>query len=117
MTPEEMATEAQYRVGAIVDALVEKKMKSLAEPKSDELTGLVWNSEALKQAILEYFEQHAATTVGNRLRCGRYDATQMEKIFDSIWTEQFERSVADNIRGKVYKAIIEKRLNDLKDRK
>ena len=106
MTSEEIMDSVQDRLDEIIGSLVTKKIESLlSEKNSPELADLVWNSASLRTAIGGYFERHAATTVGNRLRCGIYDGLNMDKIFDSVWTRQFDTAIADRIRKKVNESI------------
>ena len=105
MSPEEIAEEVEQRVEELVCELVAKKLQKLADDTDRELEKLVGGSLFLQKMIYEYFEKHAATTVGNRLRCGIYDANAMDRVFDGIWTEQFDRALADRISKRVNAAI------------
>lgn len=105
MTPEEIAEEVEQRVEELICELVAKKLSRLAGDTDRELEKLVDGSLTLRRLIHEYYEKHAATTVGNRLRCGIYDANAMDRVFDGIWTEQFDRALADRISKRVNAAI------------
>ena len=115
---EEIAEEVQARLELVIEAMVAKSLERLAKAKPDdiEIAAMVENSTTLRTAIHAYFEHNVATIVGNRLRCGMYNALDMDKAFDAIWTEQFQRALRDRVRGKaneVIDAVIAERLKKL----
>lgn len=116
MNLEDIADEVELKFQQMVNDLVEQQVKAIVTKGNPALTEFVERSPELQKGIRDYFERHAATTVGNRLRCGCYEGTQVDKIFEGIWTEQWDRAIADRIRGKVndtINAIIKERLSKL----
>ncbi len=59
----------------------------------------------MNRLIRSHFEASVATEIGNRLRLGMYDGSLVNRLFESIWTEQFDIAIKERIRGKVYAAI------------
>lgn len=92
-----------HRVTSIIKDEVESELKDVL--RADSLISLLHNSDIVRVAIREYFEKYAATEIGNRLRCGIYSGTQIDKLFESIWTEQLDKSIQDRIRMRVNNAV------------
>jgi hypothetical protein len=105
MNLEDISDEVELKIQQMINELVQKQLEAIVTKGNPALAEFVERSPELKKGIRDYFELHAATTVGNRLRCGCYEGTQVDKIFDSIWSEQWDRAIADRIRGKVNDAI------------
>lgn len=105
LTQEEISEEVQARLELVIESMVAKSLERISKPDSAELAAMIENSTTLRTAISEYFERNAATTVGNRLRCGVYNARDVDKAFNAVWDEQFQKALEDRIRGKVDKAI------------
>jgi hypothetical protein len=117
MNVEEIRDELDARISGLIDDLVSKRMSELSSRESNELEGLIANSDAVRLAINKHFDGSVATQVGNRLRCGIYDGTAVDRLFDRIWTEQFDRAIEDRIRSRVVKAIdtiVDQKLRNLK---
>ena len=55
--------------------------------------------------MLDWANKWVANEVSNRLRCGIWNGTTVDRLFESIWTEQFDIAIKDRIRQKVYSAI------------
>lgn len=116
MNAEEIAADVEYKTQQMVNELVEKQLKAIVQKGNPELAEFVERSPELRKGINDYFERHVATTVGNRLRCGCWEGTQVDAIFEGIWTEQWDKAIADRIRGRVndtIDAIIKERLSRL----
>lgn len=105
MTNDEMLERIEERVSEMIEDLARKQLASLMDEDQETLTKRIENSPAFKSAIYGYFERSIATTVGNRLRCGVYDGTQMDKLFDKIWTPELDRAIEDRIHDRVMKEI------------
>lgn len=104
MTPEEIQQAVDVRVANLIDYLVDQKVNELSE-SPDELAAAIEESGVLRRAIREFFERTAATEVGNRLRCGIYNGLQVDKIFDSIWTAEFETALQDRAKRIAQRAV------------
>lgn len=117
MNLEEIQEEVNNRIEGLIGSIVQKRLDKIIVPESTELANMVFESRAFKDFLYNYFEQKIANEVGNRLRCGIYDGTAVDKLFDSIWTEQLDRAIEDRIRGRIYKtidSIIAEKLKSLK---
>lgn len=92
------------------DELVEKLTIAIKE----EVGKLIDINEIIKQADVPHlvrvavyndFRQSVANEVGNRLRCGVYNGTQIDELFQSAWTNEFDKAISERIRERAYKAV------------
>lgn len=85
--------------------LVKEKLKDPPIPTAAEIVKEIESSGLVHRTMLDWANRWVANEVGNRLRCGIWDGTTVDRVFDSIWTEQFDIAIKDRIRQKVYSAI------------
>lgn len=103
------------RVVSLLKAKIESEVEKTLSVES--LLELIQGSNIVGMAIREYFENRVATEIGNRLRCSIYSGTEVDKLFDSIWTEQLDRAIRERMHGRINKfidSVIAERLNQLK---
>ena len=70
----------------------------------------------VRHAIDDHFRKAVANEIGNRLRCGIYDGTSIDKLFESVWKPELDKAIQDRIQDRVDKTIdtvIAKRLKQL----
>lgn len=112
MTTEDFATE----LGSILDnnrsetidkvlELVARQLKDTPPPSATEIIKSIEDSRLVHRAMMDWMNRWVVNEVSNRLRCGVWDGTAVDRVFDTIWTEQFDIAVKDRIRKKVYDAI------------
>lgn len=112
MTDEEFTTEIgsvlEYHKDETINAVlrfVKEKLQDCQPPNAAEIIQAIESSGVIHRVMSDWMHQWVANEVGNRLRCGIYNGTTVDRVFDSIWTEQFDVAIRDRIRGKVYSAI------------
>ena len=86
-----------------ISGFVEEKVKELVSPES--IAKIFSETNALHKFVLDQVKRFGETEVGNRLRCGCWDGRTVDRLFDSIWTEQFDKAIQDRIRDKVRSGI------------
>jgi len=80
----------------ILDKAVTQKVNSLlSDPIA--LVKMIEDSPAFREAIYKYFDKRVATEVGNRLRCGIYDGTKVDDLFEKVWTPELDKAMEDRI--------------------
>ena len=72
---------------------------------SDKLIKIIDESNVVSRLVREHIEKWVATEIGNRLRCCIYDAYQVDKLFDSIWTKELDKAIEERIKRKVNASI------------
>lgn len=103
------------RVAELLKVKIESEIERTLQ--IDRLLELVNNSNIVGMAMREHFENRVANEISNRLRCGIYSGTAVDKLFESVWTDQFDKAIKERIRGRVNKvidAVIAERLELLK---
>lgn len=114
MTNEEFAEE----LGAILTPnkeeiisnileLVRRKLDDTQPPKVEEIVKAIESNNLVHKLMCEWADRWVANEVGNRLRCGCWDGIKVDRIFDSIWDEQFDVAIKDRIQKRVFAAIDE----------
>lgn len=101
-------------IGFIVDNARHELAEKLTIAIKEETAKLIDINEIIKQvdvahlvrqAVYDNFRQTVANEIGNRLRCGIYDGTQVDKLFQSVWTNELDKAIQDRIRERAYKAV------------
>lgn len=92
------------------DELVEKLTMAIKEEAGkqiniNEIIKQVDVVHLVRQAVYDHFRQSVANEIGNRLRCGIYDGTKIEKLFEEVWTSELDKAIKDRIRERAYKAV------------
>lgn len=112
MTDEDFATELgsiyNYNRNEIVNRvleLVKRKLEESPPPTADEIVKAVESSGLVHRTMMDWANRWVAKEVANRLRCGIWDGSTVDRLFDTIWTEQFDVAIKDRIRSKVYAAV------------
>lgn len=106
MNIEQIEEEVNARLEALIESIVTKKIAELVlDPEA--LAQRVLNSPTLRRVIGDRIEQSVATIVGNRLRCEVYNGFDMDKVFESIWPEQFDTAIKDRARRVAENAVKE----------
>ena len=112
MTDEDFAAEMgsilSYNKDEIISSvldLVRKKLEDSPPPNLAEITREIENSHLIHRHMLDWMHRWVANEVGNRLRCGIWNGGSVDRLFDSIWTEQFDVAIKDRIKRKVDSAI------------
>jgi hypothetical protein len=112
----------------IVDNAKDELVERLTIAIKEEAEKLIDANEIVKQvdvahlvrvAIYDHFRRMVANEIGNRLRCGIYDGTRVDELFQSVWTSEFDKAIQDRIRAQVHKAIndaITEKLKEIKER-
>lgn len=59
----------------------------------------------VRQAAYDYFRQSVANEVANQLRCGIYQGTKIDLLFQSAWTSEFDKAIQERIRQRAFKAV------------
>lgn len=85
--------------------LVRKKLEDTQPPNAAEIIQAIEKSNLVHNMMLDWSKRWVATEIGNRLRCGIYDGGAVDRLFESIWTEQFDTAIKDRIKQKVNSAI------------
>jgi hypothetical protein len=101
MVADDARNEFIERLTAIIKDEARKLIDITEIVKQVDVAGLV------RQAIYDHFRQCVANEIGNRLRCGIYDGTKVDKLFESVWTSELDKAIQDRIRTKANKAIDE----------
>lgn len=113
-------------ISYIVDNAKDEFVERLAEAVKEETVKIIDADDIIKQlnvpylvrqAIYDHFRQFVTNEIGNRLRCGIYDGTKVDTLFESVWTEELDKAIEDRIRSRIYKSIddvIAERLKQLK---
>lgn len=124
MTNEEFAEELvsvlSYNRDEVVRTVldvVKRKLEDTPPPTAAEIVKAINDSSLVHNMMCDWAKKWVANEIGNRLRCGIWNGTTVDKLFDSIWTEQLDVAIKDRIRTKVYAAIdtvIAERLKGLK---
>jgi hypothetical protein len=99
MIADDARNEFIERLTAIIKDEAGKLIDVIEIVKQVDVAGLV------RQAIYDHFRQCVANEIGNRLRCGIYDGTKVDRLFESVWTSELDKAIQDRIRTKVNKAI------------
>ena len=97
------------RIREAVDRDIQEKTTKLLDELADPETitkYMVVASQGYHNAMREYFDRFVATEVGNRLRCG-INGTEVDKLFEKVWTEQFDKAMEDKINRKLDSKINE----------
>lgn len=112
MTDEEFAEgikisldNAKYDLSNQLVDLVKQRFEDCVAFNQESLVKIIDESNVLNRLVREHLEKWTATEIGNRFRCGIYDGFRMDKLFDSLWNEEFDKAIKDRIRIKVYAAI------------
>ncbi len=112
MSDEDFATELgsvlNYNKDEIISsvlALVKRKLEETPPPTAAEIVKAIESSGLVHRTMLEWASRWVANEVGNRLRCGIWNGTAVDRLFDSIWTEQLDTAIKDRIRRRVDSAI------------
>lgn len=109
ISPEDVYKEVCERTEQLIEGLVDKSLETLLKPDSTELASIVESvadSVKIRNIIRRHLERSAASIIEDRLRRG-LDATAVDRAFDAVWTDQFQRALADRVRHKAYKVIDE----------
>jgi hypothetical protein len=85
--------------------LVSKKLEDAQPPTGAEIIKAIENNGLIHRMMLDWADRWVANEIGNRLRCGIWEGRAVDRLFDSIWTEQFDIAIKDRIRQKVNAAI------------
>jgi len=93
---DDATTNFKEVVVGTVDKLVTAKVNSLLGDPA-QIVKLVENCPAFKNAIYDYFKDRVANEVGNRLRCGCYEGTQVDALFDKVWSESLDSAMEERI--------------------
>lgn len=101
MTAEELMALAEARVAELVDEMVAAKLRSLSADGFDALAESLAKSVAVSRALDERVRAKCENEVENRLRCGIYDASKVDRLFESVWTSQLDRAIKERIRAQV----------------
>lgn len=91
-------------INSILD-LVRRKLEDSQPPCATEIIQAIENSGLVHRMMCDWSNRWVANEVGNRLRCGIWNGSTVDRLFDSIWTEQFDIAIRDRIRQRVYSAI------------
>ena len=109
---QEMAESISYAISNaksdLADRLVDIVKERIESEKlfdEDRLVAMVESSDVVSKVIYDYFKTRVENEVGNRLRCGIYNGTQVDRLLDSVWTEQLDIAIKDRIRFWVYTSI------------
>lgn len=109
-----MTTSFSDDINLIVDNARKELVERLATSIKEEAEKLININEIIKQvdvahlvrqATYDSFRQSVANEIGNRLRCGIYDGTQVDKLFESVWTSELDKAIKDRIRSQAYRAV------------
>ena len=103
------------------DELVERLTTAVKEEagklvSTDDIVQRADVPSIVRHAIDDHFRKAVANEIGNRLRCGIYDGTSIDKLFESVWKPELDKAIQDRIRDRVDKTIdtvIAKRLKQL----
>lgn len=101
----------------IIELVKARFSDAMAALDTETIMKVIDRSNIIDRLIRDNVEKCVAVEVGNRLRCGIYNGTAIDKLLESIWTEQLEIALKDRIRSKAYTAIdavIAERLKALK---
>jgi hypothetical protein len=112
MNNEDFATELgsvlNYNRDEVINSvleLVKRKLDSTPPPTAAEIVKAIESSGLVHRTMLDWANRWVANEVGNRLRCGIWNGGTVDRIFESIWTEQFDVAIKDRIREKAYAAV------------
>ena len=97
MNANEIEEEVQSRLNQLIDDLVRKR---LADMSPEELANRVADSPEMRRAFSDWLDKTLPTVIGNRLRCGCWEGGHMDRIFESVWTDQFQKSMESRVRMK-----------------
>jgi len=75
------------------------------------LTDSISNCSDVRKSINDMVHSRVATEIGNRLRLGLYDGALMDKAFQKVWDDQFQKALEDRIVKKANE-IAEKAVKD-----
>lgn len=106
----EFSDDIRFIVDNARDELVEKLTMTIKKEagKQIDINEIIKHVDVVhivRQAVYDHFRQSVAKEIGDRLRCGIYDGTQVDKLFQSVWTSELDRSIQDRIRERAYKAV------------
>ena len=96
-------------------AIVTEHLETSMTIETQQLVKMIDNVS--HRLLTDHFQKSIANEIGNRLRCGCYNGTDVDKLFESVWTNELDRAIKDRIESKVYKAIdtvIAERLRQMK---
>lgn len=85
--------------------LVKRKLEDVSQITFSEIEKEIERSNLVHRVMTSWAERWVANEVGNRLRCGIWDGKTVDRIFDSIWTEQFDIAIRDRIKTKAREAV------------
>jgi hypothetical protein len=85
--------------------LVKRKVEETPPLTAAEIVRAIESSGIVHRTMLDWANRWVANEVANRLRCGIWDGTTVGRLFDTIWTEQFDVAIKDRIRQKANAAI------------
>lgn len=88
-----------------VVGLVKRKLEETPPPTAAEIVQAIESSGIVHRTMLDWANRWVANEVANRLRCGVWNGGTIDRLFDTIWTEQFDVAIKDRIRQKAYAAI------------
>src|SRR5258706_9692647 len=100
MSDEAFATELgsilSYNKDKVISSvleLVKRKLEDTPPPTAAEIVQAIESSGLVHRTMLEWANRWVANEVANRLRCGIWNGTAVDRLFDSIWTEQLDIAI------------------------
>lgn len=112
MSDEDFTTELEsilsYNRDEIVSsvlALVKRKLEEMPIPTAAEIVKTIEDSGLVHRTMLDWANRWVANEVANRLHCGIWDGATVDRLFDTIWTEQFDVAIKYRIREKARAAV------------
>ncbi len=112
MSDEDFATEMgsilSYNKQEIIHSILElvrRKLESTPPPTAAEIIKEIEISGMVHRSMCDWANRWVANEVANRLRCGIWDGSTVNRLFDSIWTEQFDIAIQERIKDKARSAV------------
>lgn len=107
MSAEDLVAMAEARVAELVEEMVAAKLRSLSTDRFAELAESLAKSTVVARAVDDRVRAYCETEVGNRLRCGIYDGGKVDRLFESVWSDQLDRAIRERVRSRVLAIVDE----------
>jgi hypothetical protein len=102
----ELGEKIEARLNALVETLANDALEKLKAPENEEaLVIRIMETEVFRKAVYERNEARLATEIGNRLRCGIYNALEMDALFERVWVKELDKALEDRVRQKIDKYV------------
>lgn len=99
---QEWVDEINSGINDHIQSIIQQEVDKIMIDPSKIADNIV-SSNFIHPQILNVIHRFTENEISNRLRCGIHDAFLMDKIFDSLWTQEFEKAIESRIRQKAEK--------------